>query len=267
MDTGQERASDEDDWFDPDIRAMKLDYAQKAGLQIYRNYTHSFEAHAIKRLIEVLNRESLDLHDFENMANRIVSEDGRYLPVIICAYADDLLKGVFKSSLPDGIPGGKASMISGYGALADLAKRIQLAYAFDVLSRDLMSELDKVRSVRNKLAHSWDVDDLSQFFGAGKLADIHPVEELLAERRELAGIIGPFEPLTAFRIRMVWIVGRLVYEAAAYHRAKSAKVDPHKALYGKSAPMWLREVSRIALDATLKIIADAEAGRTSSTSH
>ena len=260
MDPRQDRTSDEDDWFDPDIRAMNLDYGEKAGLQIYRNYTRSFEAHAIKRLVEVLYREPLDLIDFEKMANRIVNEDGRYLPVIVCAYADDLLKRAFKAALPDGIPGGKASMMSGYGALADLAKRIQLAYAFDVLSRDLMTELDKVRSVRNKLAHSWDIDDLSQFFNDCKLADIHPIEELLAERSELAQVNGPFEPLTAFRIRMVWIVGRLVFETAAYHRAKSAKLDPHKALYGKPTPVWLREVSRIALTATRKIMAGTSSG-------
>jgi hypothetical protein len=42
----------DEDWFDPDIAAMKLGYGEKAGLQIYRNYTRSFEEHAIKKFVE-----------------------------------------------------------------------------------------------------------------------------------------------------------------------------------------------------------------------
>jgi len=242
------------DWFDADIAALDLGYGEKAGLQIYRNYTQSFEDHAIKKLVEVLDTERLDLDDYQELADRIVHEDGRYLPVIICAFADDLLKKVFKKALPEGIPGGKASMLSGYGPLSDLAKRIQLAYAFDVLSADLMNELDRVRSVRNRLSHSWNISDLRQFFEGGQLDNIYPVEELLAEREGLADLKGPFEPLTAFRIRMVWIVGRMVYEAAAYHRAKSVRLQPQKALYAKPGTKWLTAVGKIAMKSTSEIV-------------
>ena len=37
----------DEDWFDPDIAAMKLEYLEKSGLQVYRNYTRAFEEHAI----------------------------------------------------------------------------------------------------------------------------------------------------------------------------------------------------------------------------
>jgi hypothetical protein len=96
----------------------------------------------------------------------------RFLPVIACAFADDVLKATFKEVLPDRIPGRKASMFSGYGALSDLAKRIQLAHAFDVLSPDLMEELDRLRSARNAISHSWNIDSLKDFFTKGRLADI-----------------------------------------------------------------------------------------------
>jgi hypothetical protein len=49
---------------DPDIAAMKLEYLEKSGLQIYRNYTRAFEEHAIKRFVEALNLEPLNLTDF-----------------------------------------------------------------------------------------------------------------------------------------------------------------------------------------------------------
>jgi hypothetical protein len=169
-------------------------------------------------------------------------------------FADDVLKATFKEVLPDRIPGGKRSMFGGYGALSDLAKRIRLAYAFDILSPDLMEELDRLRSARNDISHSWNIDSLKDFFTKGRLADMHRMEEVLAERKDLTEELSRgFEPLAAFRLRLIWIVGRLVYEAAAYNRAKKAGLHPARALYGKPAPKWLKEVSTICLDASREI--------------
>jgi DNA-binding MltR family transcriptional regulator len=122
----------------------------------------------------------------------------------VCAFADDLLKETFKTVLPNGVPGGKKNMLGGYGPLSDLAKRIQLAYAFDVFSQDLMLDLDRVRTARNAIAHSWDIDQLGDILGHGRLADIHPVEELLAEREIITKEFAKrLAPLTAFRIRLI----------------------------------------------------------------
>jgi hypothetical protein len=44
----------DENWIDPDIAAMNLSYGEKAGLQIYRNYTRSFEEHAVKRFVETI---------------------------------------------------------------------------------------------------------------------------------------------------------------------------------------------------------------------
>lgn len=145
-------------------------------------------------------------------------------------------------------------MFGGYGPLSDLAKRIKLAYAFGVLSADLMKELDLLRRARNGISHSWNIDSLNDFFTKGSLADMHRIEEVLSERQELTKKFSDdFKPLVAFRIRLIWIVGRLVYEAAAYNRAKEARLDPVRALYGKPTPKWLVEVSKIAHEATLEI--------------
>lgn len=54
----------DEDWFDPDIATMKLGYGEKAGLQIYRNHTRSFEERAIEKFVEALDLEPLDLTDF-----------------------------------------------------------------------------------------------------------------------------------------------------------------------------------------------------------
>jgi hypothetical protein len=244
----------DEDWFDADIASMELSYSEKAGLQIYRNYTQSFESYAIQRFIEAINLEQLDLSDFQRLSSLIVQEEARFLPVIVCAFADDLLKETFIAVLPSSIPGGKKGMFGSYGPLSDLSKRIKLAYAFDVLSPDLMDDLDRLRSARNAVAHSWNIKDLEDFLSEGHLADLHPIEELLVERQELAAKLpNNLTALAAFRIRLVWIVGRLVYEAAAYNRAKDARLRPTQALYGKKAPKWLIDVSRVALEATLEI--------------
>lgn len=245
----------DEDWFDPDIAAMKLEYGEKAGLQIYRNYTRSFEEHAIKRFVESIDIEPLDLTNFENLVALVVNEDARFLPVIVCAFADDVLKATFKTSLPDGIPGGKGSLFGAYGPLSDFAKRIKMAYAFDILSCDLMEELDRLRTARNSISHSWDINNLNDFFTKGRLGDMHRMEELISEQTDLAEeFSGGFKPLAAFRIRLIWIVGRLVYEAAAYNRAKAVRLRPAQALYGKPTPKWLTRVSNISLKATRLIV-------------
>ncbi|MER8505057.1 MULTISPECIES: hypothetical protein [unclassified Mesorhizobium] len=244
-----------EEWVDPDILAMKLDDGEKSGLQIYRNYTRAFEKSAIDKFVQQLDLEELDLGDLSTVIEKVASEDARYVPVIVCAFADDVLKGAFKAALPDGIPGGKAAMLSGYGPLSDFAKRIQLAYAFDVLSADLMTNLDHVRSVRNKLSHSWDINDVKDFFEKGRLADMYPVEKLLLDHEQFPDVAGPFEPIASFRIRMAWVLARLVYEAAAYGRAKALRLKPSEALYRRPPSKWLRLVSKIALDATLRLVA------------
>ncbi len=60
---------DEENWFDPDIAAMESGYGEKAGLQIFRNYTRAFETHAIKKFVEALDLEPLDLTDFRRLLN------------------------------------------------------------------------------------------------------------------------------------------------------------------------------------------------------
>jgi hypothetical protein len=211
----------DEDWFDPDIAAMKLEYFEKSGLQIYRNYTRAFEEQAIKRFVEALDLEPLNLTDFKDLVALILSEEVRFLPVIVCAFADDVLKATFKDVLPDRIPGGKGSMLGAYGVLSDLSKRIQLAYAFDILSRDLMEELDRLRTARNAISHSWNIDSLKDFFTKGRLADMHRMEEVLAERKDPDG--GAFA-----RIRAVGGVPTTINLDCRKARLRSCRLQPRQ---------------------------------------
>jgi hypothetical protein len=243
--------------FDRDIAAMKLGYGEKAGLQLYRNYQRAFSEHAARRLVEELDAEPFDTTDLATVLQRVADEDIKYLPVIVCAFADDALKTAFQNSLPKGIPGGRASMLNGMGALSSLSKRVQLAYAFDVMSPDLMLEIDRLRSVRNTISHSWDHAALGEYYSKGRVAEMLKFEVEIPQHEKFGDIAGTeFGPEIAFRIRLSWILGRLAYEAVAYHRAKAKTLNPQKVLYGNPIPKWLGKVAAECAKATRAIVMD-----------
>jgi len=244
-----------DDWLDPDIRALELSYGEKAGLQIYRNYTRSFEDNALVRFRESINSQKIDLVDLSNVVRQLGEEDIRFIPIIACAYGDDLLKRVFKEVLPAGVPGGVTEMLGGYGPLSDLSKRIRLAYAFDVLSGDLMDALDRVRSARNRISHDWDLSQFSDFHIKGRVAELFPIEDHLPDRAmDFPELSSQLDQSSIFRVRLVWLVGRLKYEAEAYHLAKKVRLSPRRALYENGGTAWLASVADICMLETRAII-------------
>jgi hypothetical protein len=246
--------NDNADWFDPDIAAMDLGYGEKAGLQIYRNYTRSFEKRAVELFVAALNELPFATVELERFSSLLVTEEPRFLPIITCAFADDLLIVAFKHALPDYVPGGKKALFGGYGPLSSFSQRIKLAVAFDVVSPDLALELDKVRTVRNRLSHSWDVSDFNTLLKDSRLASIEPVESYMAEREHFKERIAQLDELGRLRLRLVWIMCRLAYEAHAYHRCKEAKLHPSKALYGTPVTNWMRSVAGISLNASKRIM-------------
>ena len=239
-----------EDWFDDDIAKMDLDYGEKAGLQIYRNYTKSFEDHAINKFRESLSREELNVGKLRRLVTLLVSEDVRFVPVIVCAFGDEILKSAFEKALPTDVPGGVRDILSGYGPLSDLSKRIRMAFAFDILSRDLMTELDRVRKVRNRVSHDWDMKAADDLVKHPHLAEMYPIERALSER----GVVtDELNVEIAIRIRVIWLAGRLTYEEAAYYGAKAARLSPTRALYENGGTSWLKAVSAICMDATLSV--------------
>lgn len=247
--------SQDEDWIDPDIRAMQLGYGEKSGLQIYRNYTAAFEGEAIKRFRAALADKPGDYAVLEKLLHLLATEDIRFLPVIACGYADDTLKTLFKAVIPDDVPGGKSDMLTGYGPLSDLSKRIKLAHAFGVLSSDLMAALDRVRSTRNRISHDWDLTKIEDFHMTGPISDLPAIESMLAERVEdFPDLAAELDSQSAFRVRLIWLMGRVTYEASLYHAAKLGGLDPFRALYADGGTAWLAQVSRTCMEATRDVI-------------
>ncbi|MDR8810148.1 hypothetical protein FEP95_05244 [Burkholderia multivorans] len=135
------------DNLDPDIAAMKLSDGEKWGLQVYRNYSRAFGDHRVKQFVEQASPFEAEVTLFKQVVALVVAEEPRVVPVIAAAYADERLEEMFKREIPDGVPGGRSALMSGFGPLARLSQRIQMAFAFGWLSKDLLTEFDQIRKI------------------------------------------------------------------------------------------------------------------------
>lgn len=238
------------DW-DEDIAELNLSDVEKNGLQVYRNYVRAFTQKKIEDFVVEIDQEAFSLEEFTNVAEHIVLEDTRFLPILACSYADDVLRDMYMQIIPRNIDNGRKSLISQFGPLSTLYLKTQIAHSFSCVSEDLVFELHKIRKARNKISHSCNLQDLTEFYSDKPVSEIVPVEATLQERD--AGIHGDLNDEQAFRIRLVWVLSRLFYECALYVRAKEKGICPREALYGKTHPRLLGKVSKVALDASRRI--------------
>lgn len=247
------------DFHDADIAAMKLSEGEKNGLQVYRNYSHSFEQERAKRFSDAAPEHPGAIADLSAIFKLMVIEEPRTLPVIACAYADDQLKEMFRREIPDGVPGGRNELLSGFGPLSRLSQRVQMAYAFGWLSTDVLIELDHLRKIRNDVSHKWDMKLLES-----KLTQLvdhrqQKIEEYLGDGVRLPeGFHESLTPLEKLRVRLIWLLGRLTYEARLWVPAVKEKLVPSKVLYGPAAPRMLGKVAAVCLEATREGVLNRE---------
>lgn len=240
---------------DQDIATMTLSDGEKWGLQVYRNYSRAFGVHRVKRFIEQASPFDTEVQLFEKVAALVVSEEARVIPVIVAAYADDRLEEMFKREIPDNVPGGRSALMSGFGPLARLSQRIQMAFAFGWLSKDLLIEFDHIRKIRNDLSHKWDIELLEQRMKELIEEKQTPFEEELGDGVRLPeNFHESMQPLDRFRVRTIWMLGRLTYETRLWVPAVKAGIAPEEALYGPNSPIMLRSIASISVEFT-KVIA------------
>jgi hypothetical protein len=234
---------------------MSLNGVEKNGLQMYRDYQRSFEDHAEKMFAQEVDGEPYATRDLEIVLAHVVGEDARFVPVVACAYADELLRTLFVSVVPKGFHGGKAKLLGPYGPFSDLFKRIQLAHVFQLTSPDLMQDFDRLREARNELSHSWDLERLEGYFTRGRVKDVFPIDMLLHERPDwLPSDLATLDAAQSFRLRVAWLVARLAYEAPLYVRAKDRRLRPERTLYGPNHCKRLSIVSELAMKASREIV-------------
>jgi len=147
---------------DPDIAAMELNDGEKWGLQVYRNYSRAFGERRVMQFVERTSPFDAEVTVFNQIVALLATEEPRVIPVIAAAYADERIEEMFRREIPDGVPGGRSALMSGFGPLARMSQRLQMAFAFGWLSKDLLVELDHIRKIRNDLSHKWDVELLGR---------------------------------------------------------------------------------------------------------
>lgn len=241
--------------WDKDIAAMALSPGEKDGLQVFRNYSRAFEAKRIADFVSTCDAKEADLDDLKSLLAHSKTEEARTLPVIACAYADDLLKDMYSRELPSDLIGGRSQMLNGFGPLARLSQRIQTAHAFGWLSVDLLRELDLLRGLRNALSHKWDLRLLEE-----KLTDLISNRQFALEEQLADGIRLPrdfhegLDQVQKFRVRLIWLMGRVRFETALWVPALKQQLKPSQALYGAPPPpKLLVGVSAVCLAATHEV--------------
>lgn len=239
---------------DSDIAAMKFNDGEKWGLQVYRNYSQALGEHRVSKFIEQASSFEAEVKLFEQVAALVLSEKARAVPVIAAAYVDERLEEMFKREIPDGVPGGRNALLSGFGPLARLSQRLQMAFAFGWLSKELVVEFDHIRKIRNDLSHQWDTSLLERKMNELIEKKQNPFEEQLGDGVHLPpDFHKPMQTMDRFRVRVIWMLGRLTYEARLWVPALKAGIAPHQALYGPNAPVMLRAIAAISVKATKTI--------------
>ncbi len=247
------------DFYDPDIAVMNLSEGEKNGLQVYRNYSRAFELDRAKRFADSAQVSPQALIDLSAILKLIAEEEPRTLPVIACAYADDQLKEMFRREIPEGVPGGRGELLSGFGPLSRLSQRVQMAYAFDWLSSDVLIEVDHLRKIRNDVSHKWDMKLLE-----AKMLQLieqrqQKIEEYLGDGVRLPeNFHVSLQPIQKLRVRLVWLLGRVTYESRLWVPALKENLIPGKVLYGPNAPAMLSRVSAACIEITRSSIIQRE---------
>jgi hypothetical protein len=220
--------------------APKLSDAEQAGVDYFVNFLKKVNHRRAKDALEKLDQIPADLDPFKKFASLIATEDVRFLPVIATSFADDLLGAMFRRELPDSVPGGRSELLSGFGPLSRLAQRIQIAYAFRWMSADVLLEINKLRSIRNDISHKWDLSTvrkkLEDLVTSKMTASEKILDEILAEGVDGQGLSAGFSERldleSRFRIRLLWIVGQVLFQSRYWPALVKIGLDPNQVMFG-----------------------------------
>jgi hypothetical protein len=232
---------------DSDIAAQKWGIGQKTMVQMYRD----FQRGNGKLFVAEINTEEHSLEDLKKVAQLLEQEEARALPIIFCAYIDDVLLEMYRREIPNDIPGGKSALFGAYGPFSDLSGRLKLAYCFQLIAPDLIHDIDIIRKVRNDLSHNWDTRILANYFSTAPVTRMNYVEKFLDDY----GVYEQLSDLGKVRLRLIWIAARTTYESKYYYKAIKRTLDPVLTLYTDNKPNLLEKIAHVAWHSSHRLAA------------
>ncbi|OCY31909.1 hypothetical protein BFR75_08590 [Acinetobacter pittii] len=230
--------------YDKDIELLNLNDIEKNGLQIYRNYTRAFKEQRIKDFIHECDKKEYEgLKKLEQVLGLIIKEDMKYLPIILCSYADERFEKQLKNIIPEGVPGGTKSILDGFGSLSSFSNRIQVAYIFNLIDKEVLLELNSFRKIRNDFAHQWDLDKNNMKLKGGIDSRKLKIEDILLNNGQIS---DELDEEKKWKCHLIWLVGRIFYETELYFYCQQQRLDPNEVLYAKkSRPQLLKDISKL----------------------
>lgn len=230
--------------YDKDIEQLNLNDIEKNGLQVYRNYTRGFEEQRIKDFVHECDKKEYEgLENLEQVLGLIIKEDMKYLPIILCSYADECFEKQLKNIIPEGVPGGAKSILDGFGSLSSFSNRIQVAYIFNLIDKEVLLELNSFRKIRNDFAHKWDLDKNNMKLREGIDSRKLKIEDILLNNGQIR---DELDEEKKWKCHLIWLVGRIFYETELYFYCQQQGLDPNKVLYvKKSRPQLLKDISKL----------------------
>lgn len=234
--------------WDTDIADLKLSDEEKNGLQVFRNYQRAFDKRSGEIFAAEIDAIDYDISNISKVVELLRKEDFRLVPIIACAFVDDLLKNAFADLVERRNMGKPKDFLGPMGPLGDLAKRLTLAKLFDLFSADLVDDFDRLRKARNKIAHVWEQSGHEDLFLDGDASRITAIEDVFGEK--LGSLGGEHNSISRLRVRTIWMTARAAYEVPLYLSAKDRRLNPVVALYEEPYPQRLKLISALAQDAS-----------------
>ena len=242
-------------WQESIANNAKLSDFQKDRVQNFVDFQLKADELSRDRFKKEIDSLPFTTSELEKVTNFLAVEDLRLIPLVACAFLDDTLTEMFKNYIPTSVPGGKKNILRYNGPIGNLSSRINIAYIFKMADLELLKDIDRLRTMRNRFAHNWSADLLDEFFSGRTTIDFTPIESFMAERKELYALSANLSLEEVFRFRVIWIVVRAAYEAPLIWiaREKRSITDPFEALYGKKHPRRLGIMANIALTSCLTV--------------
>ncbi len=237
-----------------EIDALNLSYAEKLGLQLYKNYNTAFTEKRDSEIIEEINAIEFDFSDLERFTHAYEKEPLSVSIILACSFADECLLRLIKSVSPKDVIGRKADIFGSYGPFSSLSRKITLTHYFGIATPDMLEGLDKLRNIRNKLSHNWDISKISETALDIDPATHFPIDEMLANRPNwFQGARIPLTKEKVFRIKTIWLICMLYYQSKYNALILNKGVRKFQIIF-EGSPKPLVAISSIAIESSSRIV-------------